>query len=82
MAKDSVSGKTSIFTFSDEVISVETTGNISYYRNDEKHSVTDILDTAGKVKYTIEYDGYSVIANPTGCIMRRQGIMMLRLAGL
>lgn len=31
MAKDSVSGKTSIFTFSDEVISVETSGNISYY---------------------------------------------------
>ncbi len=31
MAKDSVSGKTSIFTFSDEVISVEISGNISYY---------------------------------------------------
>lgn len=58
------SGKTSIFTFSDEVISVETSGNISYYRNDEKHSVTDILDTTGKVKATIEYDEYGVIANP------------------
>ena len=64
MAKDSVSGKTSIFTFSDEVISVETSGNISYYRTDEKHSVTDILDTAGKVKATIEYDEYGVIVNP------------------
>ena len=64
MAKDSVSGKTFIFTFSDEVISVETSGNISYYRNDEKHSVTDILDTAGKVKMTIGYDEYGVIANP------------------
>ncbi|SHM88022.1 RHS repeat-associated core domain-containing protein [Anaerosporobacter mobilis DSM 15930] len=64
MAKDSVGGKTSIFTFSDEVISVETSGNISYYRNDEKHSVADILDTAGKVKDTIEHDEYGVIANP------------------
>ena len=64
MAKDSVSGKTSIFTFSDEVISVETSGNISYYRTDEKNSVTDILDTTGKVKATIEYDEYGVIANP------------------
>ena len=64
MAKDSISGKTSVFTFSDEVISVETSGNISYYRNDEKHSVTDILDTTGKVKATIEYDEYGVIANP------------------
>ena len=64
MAKDSVSGKISIFTFSDEVISVETSGNISYYRTDEKNSVTDILDTAGKVKATIEYDEYGVIANP------------------
>ncbi len=64
MGKDSVSGKTSIFTFSDEVISVETSGNISYYRNDEKHSVTDILDTTGKVKATIEYDEYGVIVNP------------------
>ena len=66
MGKDSVSGKTSIFTFSDEVISVETSGNISYYRTDEKNSVTDILDTAGKVKATIEYDEYGVIANPEG----------------
>jgi YD repeat-containing protein len=49
MAKDSVTGKTSVFTFSDEVISVETSGNISYYRTDEKHSVTDILDETGKV---------------------------------
>ena len=48
MAKNSVSGKTSIFTFSDEVISVETSGNISYYKTDDKNSVTDILDTAGK----------------------------------
>jgi len=56
MAKDSVSGKISIFTFSDEVISVETSGNISYYRTDEKNSVTDILDTDGKVKATIEYE--------------------------
>ena len=64
MAKDSISGKTSVFTFSDEVISVETSGNISYYRNDEKHSVTDILDTTGKVKATIEYDEYGVIVNP------------------
>ena len=64
MAKDSVSGKTSIFTFSDEVISVETSGNISYYRTDEKNSVTDILDTTGKVKATIEYDEYGVTSNP------------------
>ena len=61
MAKDSVSEKTSIFTFCDEVISVEISGNISYYKTDEKHSVTNILETTGKVKATIEYD---VIANP------------------
>ena len=64
MAKDSISEKTSIFTFPDEVISVETSGNISYYRTDEKNSVTDSLDTTGKVKATIEYDEYGVIANP------------------
>ncbi|SHM87859.1 RHS repeat-associated core domain-containing protein [Anaerosporobacter mobilis DSM 15930] len=64
MAEDRVTGETSIFTFSNEVISVETFGNISYYRNDEKSSVTDILDMAGKVKATITYDEYGVIANP------------------
>jgi len=64
MAKDSVSGKTSIYTFSNEVISVEASGNISYYRTNEKNSVTDILDTAGKIKATIEYDEYGVIENP------------------
>ena len=47
-----------------EVISVETCGKIRYYRTDEKHSVTNILDTTGKVKATIEYDEYGVIANP------------------
>ena len=56
MAKESISGKTSIFTFA--------TGYISYYRTDEKHSVTDILDKAGKVKATIAYDEYGVIENP------------------
>ena len=64
MAKDSVNGKNSIFTFADEVISVETYGNISYYRTDEKHSVTDILDEVGKEQVTIEYDEYGVIKNP------------------
>ncbi|WP_167956189.1 RHS repeat-associated core domain-containing protein [Anaerosporobacter faecicola] len=64
MAKDSVSGKASIFTFSDEVIGVETSGNISCYRTDEKHSVTNILDETGKTKATIKYDEYGVIANP------------------
>jgi RHS repeat-associated protein len=64
MAKDSVNGKNSIFTFADEVISVETSGNISYYRTDEKHSVTDILDEVGKEQVTIEYDEYGVIKNP------------------
>jgi RHS repeat-associated protein len=64
MAYDSVKGTTSVFTFTDEVISVETSGNISYYKTDEKHSVTDILDESGKTKATIEYDEYGVIANP------------------
>ena len=64
MAKDSVKGTTSVFTFSDEVISVETSGNISYYKTDEKHSVTDILDESGKTKATIEYEEYGVITNP------------------
>ncbi|SHM87797.1 hypothetical protein SAMN02746066_03706 [Anaerosporobacter mobilis DSM 15930] len=57
MAKEkSISGKTSIFTFA--------TGYISYLRNDEEHSVTNILDKAGKVKATIAYDEYGVIENP------------------
>jgi len=43
---------------------VLTSGNISYYRIDEKNSVTDILDSAGKVKATIEYDEYGVTSNP------------------
>jgi RHS repeat-associated protein len=64
MAKESVTGKNSLFTFSDEVISVETSGNISYYRTDEKHSVTDIIDETGKVQATIEYDEYGVIKKP------------------
>ena len=64
MAKYSVNGKTQVFTISDEVISVEISGNTNYYRTDEKHSVTDILDTAGKIKATIEYNEYGVIANP------------------
>ena len=64
MAYDSVKGTTSVFTFSDEVISVETSGSISYYKTDEKHSVTDILDESGKTKATIEHDEYGVIANP------------------
>lgn len=64
MAKDIVSGKSSVFTLSDEVISVETDGDISYYINDEKHNVINILDVAGKEKATIEYDEYGVIINP------------------
>ncbi|WP_310605497.1 cellulose binding domain-containing protein [Anaerosporobacter sp.] len=63
MTKNSITGKTSVFTFSDEVISVETSGEISYYKTDEKHSVTDILDGTGKVRTTIEYDEYGTIAN-------------------
>ena len=64
MAKDTVTGKVSAFTFGNEQVSVETDGKISYYRNDEKNSVTEILDETGKVQATIQYDEYGVILNP------------------
>ncbi len=64
LAKDSVSGEVSQFTFADEVISVESFGNISYYKTDEKYSVTDILDATGRVQAAIEYDEYGGIENP------------------
>ena len=64
MAKDTVNGKISAFTFGNEQVSVETDGKISYYRNDEKNSVTEILDEIGKVQASIQYDEYGVILNP------------------
>ncbi len=64
MAKDTVTGKVSAFTFVNEQVSVETDGKISYYRNDEKNSVTEILDGAGKVQASIQYDEYGVMLNP------------------
>ncbi|SET55925.1 cellulose binding domain-containing protein [[Clostridium] polysaccharolyticum] len=58
-AKDTISGKTSVFTFArDEAVSVEIGGKISYYRTDEKHSVTEILSSTGKSGATIAYDEY------------------------
>ena len=64
MAKDTVTAKVSAFTFGNEQVSVETDGKISYYRNDEKNSVTEILDETGKVQASIQYDEYGVILNP------------------
>lgn len=36
-------------SFSKETVSVQISGNISYYRTEEKYSVTDILDSTGKI---------------------------------
>ena len=64
MTKDSISGKTSLFTFAKEAVSVETSGRISYYRTDEKQSITEILSTTGKTESIITYDEYGKIENP------------------
>ena len=64
MAKDSVSGKTSVFTFGKDAVSVETSGKISYYRTDENHSVSEILNSEGKTEATLTYDEYGRLENP------------------
>ena len=71
MAKDTVTGKVSAFTFGNEQVSVETDGKISYYRNDEKISVTEILDETGKVQASIQYDEYGVMLNPEVVVTNR-----------
>ena len=64
MVKDSVSGKTSVFTFGKDAVSVETSGRISYYRTDEIHSVSEILTLEGKTEATLIYDEYGRLENP------------------
>lgn len=53
MASDSVDGHASSFTYGNEQVSVETDGNISYYRTDEQGSITQILSNTGAVQADI-----------------------------
>lgn len=62
-AEELLTGKDSDFTYGNGLVSVETSGSLSYYRIDEKSSVEEIQSTTGSIQAEIRYDEFGKIEN-------------------
>ena len=52
----SVAPVETVFTYGNGLVSLETNDTITYYRIDEKQTVTNLLDASGVVLVTMEYE--------------------------
>lgn len=55
---DNVTAKTSSFTYGNSLLSIDTKGNIKYYRTDDKGSISMLQDSSGEILKSFDYDEF------------------------